>query len=68
MAIFRWLIDLSKPESDSAGFPLDLFAIGPVRQAMLWETTAAPEVREQAASLAKCILSQRVSSVTSTRW
>ena len=38
---------------DARGIPRDgLWAIGPVRRAELWETTAIPEIREQAAELA----------------
>jgi uncharacterized NAD(P)/FAD-binding protein YdhS len=36
----------------------DLFALGPLRKATLWETTAVPEIREQALQLAKRITSQ----------
>lgn len=39
---------------DSNGKPsASLFAIGPVRKGFLWETTAVPELREQASHLAK---------------
>jgi uncharacterized NAD(P)/FAD-binding protein YdhS len=36
----------------------DLFALGPLRKATLWETTAVPEIREQALQLAKRITNQ----------
>jgi uncharacterized NAD(P)/FAD-binding protein YdhS len=32
-----------------------LFAIGPMRKGSLWETTAVPEIRTQAAEIARCI-------------
>jgi uncharacterized NAD(P)/FAD-binding protein YdhS len=32
-----------------------LFAIGPMRKGLLWETTAVPEIRVQAGELARCI-------------
>jgi uncharacterized NAD(P)/FAD-binding protein YdhS len=40
-----------------AGTPSDaLFAIGPLRRGALWETTAIPEIRVQAAELAGDLL------------
>jgi uncharacterized NAD(P)/FAD-binding protein YdhS len=33
-----------------------LFAIGPVKKGGLWETTAVPEIRKQAADLAEHIV------------
>ncbi len=33
-----------------------LFSLGPPQKGMLWETTAVPEIRGQAASLADCLL------------
>jgi uncharacterized NAD(P)/FAD-binding protein YdhS len=35
-----------------------LYALGPLRKATLWETTAVPEIREQALELAERIVSQ----------
>jgi uncharacterized NAD(P)/FAD-binding protein YdhS len=36
----------------------NLYALGPLRKATLWETTAVPEIREQALELAERIVSQ----------
>jgi uncharacterized NAD(P)/FAD-binding protein YdhS len=36
----------------------NLYALGPLRKATLWETTAVPEIREQALKLAERIASQ----------
>ena len=36
----------------------NLYALGPLRKATLWETTAVPEIREQAWELAERIVSQ----------
>lgn len=36
----------------------DLFALGPMRKATLWETTAVPEIRDQASKLAQLLISQ----------
>jgi uncharacterized NAD(P)/FAD-binding protein YdhS len=36
----------------------NLYALGPLRKATLWETTAVPEIREQALKLAERITSQ----------
>ena len=42
---------------DAAGRPSRIiFAIGPVRKGSLWETTAVPELREQAVALAGRLL------------
>lgn len=42
---------------DAAGMVRDdLFAIGPLRKGRLWETTAVPEIRSQAAALARHLL------------
>ncbi|HEX8617026.1 MAG TPA: FAD/NAD(P)-binding protein [Thermoanaerobaculia bacterium] len=39
------------------GQPVDgLFTLGPLRRPALWESTAIPEIREQAAALAKTLL------------
>jgi uncharacterized NAD(P)/FAD-binding protein YdhS len=43
---------------DAYGQPSDfLYAIGPSRKGSLWETTAVPEIREQASELATLLLS-----------
>jgi uncharacterized NAD(P)/FAD-binding protein YdhS len=43
---------------DAHGKPSDfLYAIGPSRKGSLWETTAVPEIREQASELATLLLS-----------
>jgi uncharacterized NAD(P)/FAD-binding protein YdhS len=43
----------------ASGEPSDCFyAIGPVRKASLWETTAVPEIRVQAVQLAEHLLSR----------
>jgi len=36
----------------------NLYALGPLRKATLWETTAVPEIREQALELAERIVSE----------
>lgn len=36
-----------------------LFTIGPLRRAALWESTAIPEIREQAAALARLVQEER---------
>ena len=36
----------------------NLYALGPLRKATLWETTGVPEIREQAWELAERIVSQ----------
>jgi uncharacterized NAD(P)/FAD-binding protein YdhS len=36
----------------------NLYALGPLRKATLWETTAVPEIREQALELAERIVSR----------
>lgn len=36
----------------------NIFALGPTRKGTLWETTAVPEIRRQAAELARAILGQ----------
>ncbi|MFL6240775.1 MAG: FAD/NAD(P)-binding protein [Actinomycetes bacterium] len=33
----------------------DLFALGPLRRGELWESTAVPEIRQQAAQVASCL-------------
>lgn len=46
---------------DRNGIPSDnLFAIGPLRRGSLWESTAVPEIRTQAAELASILRQQRV--------
>jgi uncharacterized NAD(P)/FAD-binding protein YdhS len=41
------------------GQPVDgLFTLGPLRRPALWESTAIPEIREQAAALARTLASQ----------
>jgi uncharacterized NAD(P)/FAD-binding protein YdhS len=42
--------------NDQAVASQTLFAIGPVRKGKLWETTAVPELREQASNLAEHIV------------
>jgi uncharacterized NAD(P)/FAD-binding protein YdhS len=42
--------------NDQAVASRSLFAIGPVRKGKLWETTAVPELRQQAANLAEHIV------------
>jgi uncharacterized NAD(P)/FAD-binding protein YdhS len=42
--------------NDQAVASQSLFAIGPVRKGKLWETTAVPELRQQAANLAEHIV------------
>ena len=43
--------------TDATGRPsLDLYALGPMRKESLWETTAVPELRVQAANLAEHLL------------
>jgi uncharacterized NAD(P)/FAD-binding protein YdhS len=42
---------------NGAGQPSDwLYSLGPPQKGMLWETTAVPEIRRQAAALAKLLL------------
>jgi uncharacterized NAD(P)/FAD-binding protein YdhS len=36
----------------------DLFVVGTLRKPLLWESTAVPELRAQAAAVAECILAQ----------
>jgi uncharacterized NAD(P)/FAD-binding protein YdhS len=36
----------------------NIFAVGPIRKGALWETTAAPEIRRQAASVAREVLNR----------
>jgi len=36
-----------------------MFAIGPLRRGMLWESTSIPEIRVQAAALADALLERR---------
>jgi uncharacterized NAD(P)/FAD-binding protein YdhS len=44
---------------DQDGQPVDgLFTLGPLRRPALWESTAIPEIREQAAALARTLASQ----------
>jgi uncharacterized NAD(P)/FAD-binding protein YdhS len=43
---------------NASGVPSDfLFAVGPLRKGQLWESVAVPELRVQAAELAKLFLS-----------
>jgi uncharacterized NAD(P)/FAD-binding protein YdhS len=42
--------------SDRGAASTSLFAIGPVRKGSLWETTAVPELRQQASTLAEHIV------------
>lgn len=52
-------VDVNGALIDSNGKPShSLYAIGPVRKGFLWETTAVPELREQAASLAEHLFQQ----------
>ena len=37
----------------------NLFVVGPLRRGALWETTAIPEIRQQAAEVAEAILARR---------
>ena len=46
------LLDCSRTPSQS------LYAIGPARKGCLWETTAVPEIRTQAAQLAEHLVSR----------
>ena len=44
---------------DANGTPSQiLFAIGPLRKGCLWETTAVPEIRDQATTLARCLVAK----------
>lgn len=43
-------------EDAQGAAPLPIWTLGPCRKGSLWETTAVPEIREQAAALAKRIL------------
>ena len=53
---------------DTNGMPShSLFAIGPPRKGCLWETTAVPEIRDQAAQLAEHLLHISLRHVTSVR-
>jgi uncharacterized NAD(P)/FAD-binding protein YdhS len=41
---------------DQHGASVDgLFTLGPLRRPALWESTAIPEIRDQAAELARCL-------------
>jgi uncharacterized NAD(P)/FAD-binding protein YdhS len=45
---------------DANGVPSDfLYTLGPTRKGKLWETTAVPEIRAQAAELAICLLQEK---------
>jgi uncharacterized NAD(P)/FAD-binding protein YdhS len=45
---------------DTAGAPVDgLYTLGPLRRAALWESTAIPEIRQQAAALAALLAERR---------
>nr|MDQ3282863.1 hypothetical protein [Acidobacteriota bacterium] len=47
------------------GQPVDhLYTLGPLRRPALWESTAIPEIREQAAALARVLSAQRPGAAT----
>lgn len=51
---------------DSAGDVVDgLYAVGPPRKGILWESTAIPEIRTQAAQVARAVLTRTAASVRS---
>jgi uncharacterized NAD(P)/FAD-binding protein YdhS len=53
---------------DNAGIPSQtIFAMGPLRKGRLWETTAVPEIRVQAKTLAGRLAYQLEGSRTSRR-
>jgi uncharacterized NAD(P)/FAD-binding protein YdhS len=70
--LLAWLMDAGLARADRLGLGLDtqagalvgrdgapsqsLFALGPLRRAELWETTAIPEIRVQAQALAAALL------------
>jgi uncharacterized NAD(P)/FAD-binding protein YdhS len=53
-------------QADGTVSPL-LFAIGPMRQPLLWETTAVPELRGQTAAMAELVLESVRSEVEVSR-
>jgi uncharacterized NAD(P)/FAD-binding protein YdhS len=59
-ALFLGLdVDANGALIDSSGEPsASLYAIGPARKGLLWETTAVPELREQASQLADLLAHQ----------